>query len=104
MNADRRIVPSQHVSSVLAEEHISERTLGMKYMLEQSDKKLDKIANKWTAHDGINSLSRVMLQNVSRVPVQLSPIKKVIQHTPSNHAHAHEDKNSPIVHKHSHNQ
>jgi hypothetical protein len=99
MNADRRIVPSHHVTSVLAEENISERTLGMKYMLERSDKKLDKIANKWTAHDGINSLSRVMLQNVGRVPVKPSPVKKVTQHAAPNSGHTHGEKTSHAVHE-----
>ena len=101
MNAERRIVPSHHVTSVLAEDHISERTIGMKYILEQSDKKLDKIANKWTAHDGINSLSRVMLRNVGQVPIKISPIKIIHHETPkdkdSREIHIHE------FHDHNHN-
>ena len=64
MNADRRIVPSQHVTSVLAEDGISERTLEVKNSLQYSQNKLHKVAHKWIGHDGINSLSRVMLKNV----------------------------------------
>ncbi len=68
MNADRRIVPPQHVASVLQEENISERTIKLKNSLNHSPHKIHKIANKWTTIDGINPLGRVMLKNVDQVP------------------------------------
>ena len=76
MNADRRIVPSHHVSSVLAEDTLSERTLEVKQTLKHSPNKIHHAAHKWIAHDGINPLARVIIQNVERVPRKTISQKK----------------------------
>jgi hypothetical protein len=68
MNADRRIVPEKHISYLLEEEHIPERTKAVKHTLIRSPKKIDKVADHWVESTGINSLARVMLKNVSQVP------------------------------------
>ncbi len=101
MNADRRVVPSHHVTSVLAEDTLSERTLEVKQTLKQSPNKVHNVAHKWLLHDGINPLARVIIQNVERVP-RATPIKKIhteihhkkeIIHSDNNHinkTHGHE--------------
>lgn len=68
MNADRRIVPEKHISYLLEEEHIPERTKAIKHRLIRSPKRIDKVADHWVESTGINSLARVMLKNVSQVP------------------------------------
>lgn len=51
MNADRRIVPSHHVTSVLAEEHMTERAIEMKQKLKDSPNAINKVADKWAGHN-----------------------------------------------------
>ncbi len=89
MNADRRVVPSHHVTSVLAEESLSERTLEVKQTLKHSPNKVHKVAHKWLLHDGINPMARVIIQNVERVP-KTTPIKKI--HTEIYHDNNHTNK------------
>lgn len=83
MNVDRRIVPEKHISYLLEEEHIPERTKAVKHTLIRSPKKIDKVADHWVEPTGINSLARVMLKNVSQVP-----------HTP---AKAHKDNSHKVI-------
>jgi len=92
MNADRRVVPSHHVTSVLAEESLSERTLEVKQTLKQSPNKVHNVADKWLLHDGINPLARVIIQNVAHVP-RTAPVRKI--HTTVHHREelTHHDNN-----------
>lgn len=96
MNADRRIVPAKHVSSVLAEEHISERTIEIKNTLKESGNKLDNVAHKWMENDGMNPLARVIINNVHEVPQKKS-------HKPQVHNHSgHEAHHGHDTHGHGH--
>ena len=82
MNADRRIVPEKHISYLLEEEHMPERTKAVKHRLIRSPKKIDKVADHWIEPTGINSLARVMLKNVSQVPhTHTAPHKEKAQHS-----------------------
>ncbi len=47
MNADRRIVPENHVSYLLEEDRVLERTQKVKNSLGHSQKKIDRVADKW---------------------------------------------------------
>ena len=96
MNTDRRIVPEKHVSSVLAEEHIWERTAEIKNTLKESGNKLDNVAHKWIEHGGMNPLARVMMKNVHGVPQKKSqtPVYSALGHEAHHghdaHGHGHE--------------
>lgn len=68
MNADRRLVPSQHITKVLAENQNIERAKEARNKLEHSTNKLDTVACRWMQTDNINCLSRVMLRNASYIP------------------------------------
>jgi hypothetical protein len=111
MNADRRIVPSHHVTTVLAEGDVPRRTLEVKEKLQRSNNSLHTVANKWVGNDGINSLSRVMLHNVTRVPktvkkIHHSPIDKHSGHEAHHghdaHGHGHEAHHGHDAHGHGH--
>jgi hypothetical protein len=95
MNTDRRIVPEKHVSSVLAEEHIWERTAEIKNTLKESGNKLDNVAHKWIEHGGMNPLARVMMKNVHGVPQKKSQ-------TPVHNALGHEAHHGHDAHGHGH--
>lgn len=128
MNADRRIVPEKHISYLLEEEHIPERTKAIKHKLIRSPKKIDKVADHWVESTGINSLARVMLKNVSQVPrAHTTVLKETTKHshkattvaTPPaahavhqiswdmNHHAAHDDHHGAVAHHtpdHSHHE
>ncbi len=81
MNADRRIVPEKHLSYLLEEDRILERTQKVKHSLGHSHKRIDRVADKWIEWTGINSLARVILKNVDSIPV-------IARHTVANiHSH-----------------
>lgn len=73
MEPDKRIVPEKRLSYLLEEEHIAERTKAVKHRLIRSPKKIDKVADHWVEKTGINSLARVMLNNVEKVPHAPAP-------------------------------
>ncbi len=87
MNADRRIIPATHILSLLAEEHIAERTREVSHRLGNSSHRLHHVANEWLSQDGINALSRVILKNVHSVP-----------HSYRNHHRDHETPSSWNTH------
>lgn len=68
MNADKRIVLEKHINTVLAEEYIPERTKKVTYSLSTSKKNIDKVAHTWLQHDGLNSLSRIIIKNIDDAP------------------------------------
>jgi len=84
MDPDKRIVPEQRVTYLLEEEHIAERTKIIKHNLIRSKKKIDKVADHWVSTAGINSLARVMLKNVEKIP-HSHHTPTHIHHTPKNH-------------------
>ncbi len=108
MNADRRIVPEKHVSSVLAEEHTPKRALEIKNTLKESGNKLDNVAHKWIESDGMNSLGRVMINNVHGVPQKKSqtPVHSTLGHEAHHghdaHGHGHEAHHGHDAHGHGH--
>ncbi len=108
MNADRRIVPEKHVSSVLAEEHTPKRALEIKNTLKESGSKLDNVAHKWIEHNGMNSLGRVMINNVHGVPQKKSqtPVHSTLGHEAHHghdaHGHGHEAHHGHDAHGHGH--
>lgn len=98
MNTDRRVVPAHHVTSVLAEESISERTITMRETLGNSRIKLDQVAHKWSKNDGMNSLSRVIIMYIGKIPKKHHtplPVTKIIHdEIPSVHHEIHDKKST----------
>jgi hypothetical protein len=108
MNADRRIVPEKHLSYLLEEDRILERTQKVKHSLGHSHKKIDRVADKWIEPSGINSLARVILKNVDNIPSEekhlitrthphSAPTKDIhkehgpVVHTPTSHQDEHDE-------------
>lgn len=76
MNADRRIVPEKHISSLLEDEHIWQRSKAVKHALIRSPKIIDKVAERWVDNSGINCLTRVLLNNYKKIPRTAQKIKE----------------------------
>ncbi len=94
MDPEKRIVPEKHISYLLEEDTISERTIETKKLLHNSPNKLHHVAHKWMGHSGLDPMARVIIHHIPSVP------KKI--HTPHSHwteKHSHTSEHSTNTHE-----
>jgi hypothetical protein len=81
MDPDKRIVPENHISYLLEEDTLSERTIEVKKLLHESPKKIHHVAHSWMGHSGLNPMARVIIHHVPSLP------KKKLVHHVDTHMH-----------------
>ncbi|MEI6711522.1 MAG: hypothetical protein WCK88_05010 [bacterium] len=96
MNADRRIVPEKHISYLLEEDTISERTIEVKKLLHDSPEKIHHVAHTWMGHNGLNPMARVIIHHIPEVPKKSHSHHREDTHsihhdTSVHHANTHHD-------------
>jgi len=97
MAPDKRIVPENQIVYLLEEEHIPERTKTIRHRLIKSPKKIDKVAEHWIENSGVNTMARVMLNNVDKIPrTESHHQQNIIDHQLSNTHHSVSHDITPI--------
>ncbi len=75
MDPDKRIVPEKHISYLLEEDHLSERTIEVKKLLQESPSRIHRVAHTWMGHSGLNPLARVIIHHIPEIPRKSQPHK-----------------------------
>ena len=100
MNADRRIVPEKHISYLLEEDTLSERTIEVKKLLHDSPDKIHHVAHTWMGHSGLNPMARVIIHHIPEVPKRKLSKQSKDSHSLHEKTDHHHDVHHNMPHQH----